>query len=180
MKKFFILALMLTFGFGFTQTAKAEQSLETTGARGPLWVCHLAFKGHAKGFKILFGKYRFDAIGNLRCISIFGKKVHYPVSLTMNALPLSPGIALGKYKVYGQSGEISLFNCDPDELLGKYMIVQAHATLLGGVGAISAIKLGNPQLALALSLNVQKGFGFDVSVNQLRILPRETNSVTPH
>ena len=174
MKKLLVLALTLACGIGFTHKAEAAE------AGGPLWVCQIGFKGEAKGFKVLFGKYKFEAAGNMNCVSILGHTVHYPVWLTMNALPLSPDVAIGKYKVYGQSGEISLFNCDPDELLGKYMIGQAHATILGGVGAITAVKLGNPQLALALSINVQKGFGFDLSVNQLRITLRDdSNPVQP-
>lgn len=173
MKKILVLALALACGLGFTHKAEAAD------AGGPLWVCQIGFKGEAKGFKVLLGKYQFQAAGNMNCVSILGHTVHYPVWLTMKALPLSPGIAIGKYKVYGQSGEISLFNCDPDELLGKYMIAQAHATILGGVGAITAVKLGNPQLALALSINVQKGFGFDLSVNQLRITLREDEPVQP-
>jgi len=174
MKKIVVLALALACGFGFTQKAEAANR------GGPLWVCQIGFKGEAKGFKILFGKYQFRAAGNMNCISILGHKVRYPVWLTMNALPLSPGIAIGKYKVYGQSAEISLFNCDPDVLLGKYLIAQAHATIIGGVGAITAVKIGLPQLALALSLNVQRGFGFDVSVNQLRITQRGEPQVIPN
>jgi hypothetical protein len=173
MKKLLIFALVLAYGLGFTAKAEAAER------GGPLWVCQMGFRGEAKGFKVLLGKYRFQADGTMNCVSMFGHIVHYPITLSMNALPLSPGVAIGKYKVYGQSGEVSLFNCDPDELLGKYMIAQAHATILGGVGAITAVKLGNPQLAVGLSINVQKGFGFDVSINQLRIMPREYNSVNP-
>ncbi|WP_413290562.1 hypothetical protein [Bdellovibrio sp. HCB337] len=171
MKKliFTTLALVLGFGgFGLSE-AKAE-----TGA--PLWVCQMGFKGNASGFKILFGKYEFHGTGQLNCVNIIGQTVSYPINLDMKAKPLSLGVAIGKYKMYGQALEISLFNCDPDELLGKYMIAQTHATIIGGVGAFTAVKLGNPQLALEVSLQFTKGFGLDLSLNQLRISEREEDS----
>lgn len=167
MKNFALLALALMLTIGFTP----KQS-EASNKGGPLWVCQLGFKGEARGLKILIGSYKFNGAGTLRCVSVTGNTRVYPVWLTMNAKMLSPGIALGKYTMWGQAAEISLFNCDPDELLGKYMIAQAHATLFGGVGAITAVRLGNPQLALNLSLQVQRGWGFDVTINQMRITPR--------
>lgn len=166
MKKIIFLTLALTLGFAGIGRSEAQAK---KGA--PLWVCHLGFKGTAKGFKILLGKYRFHGTGRLSCVNIIGQTVSYPVALDMRAKILSPGVAIGKYRMYGTSAEISLFNCDPDELLGKYMIAQAHATLIGGVGVITAVKLGNPQLALTLSVQVSKGLGLDLSLNQLRITP---------
>lgn len=166
MKKIIFLTLALTLGFaGFGHT----EANAKTGA--PLWVCQLGFKGAASGFKVILGKYQFNGTGRLNCINIIGQTVSYPVALNMRAHLISPGVAIGKYKMYGQSAEVSLFNCDPDELLGKYMIAQTHATIIGGVGAITAVKLGNPQLALAISLQFTKGFGVDLSLNQLRISP---------
>lgn len=165
MKKIIVLAaLTLACGIGFT-TQKAQ------AADAPAWVCNLAFKGQAKGLKIILGKYTFEGEGNLRCVSALGSAYDFPVALSMRAAPLSPGIALGKYNVYGESGQISLFNMDPNAVMGKYMIAQAHATLLGGVGTIVAVKAGNPHLSLTLSLNVQTGFGVDLALNQLRIEP---------
>lgn len=168
MKKLFFLTLALVLGLGGLGVSQAKAK---TGA--PLWICEMGFKGTASGLKIILGKYKFHGKGRLNCVNIIGQTVSYPVNLDMNAHLISPGIALGKYKMYGEALEISLFNCDPDELLGKYMIAQGHATLLGGLGVIKAIKLGNPQLALSISLQVTKGFGIDLSLNQLRITPRD-------
>jgi len=166
MKKILFLTLTLTLGissFGHLE-AKAK-----TGA--PLWVCHLGFKGRASGFKVLVGRYHFHGTGRLSCVNVIGQTVSYPVALDMRAKPVSLGVALGRYTVYGTTPEISLFNCDPDELLGKYMIAQGHATIVGGVGGFTAVRVGNPQLALAISLHFSKGIGMDLSLNQLRISP---------
>lgn len=177
MKKILFLTLALAFGFGGLGVSEAKAE---SGA--PLWVCQMGFKGTASGFKVLFGKYQFHGKGTLNCVSILGHTVSYPINLDMVAKPLSLGVAIGKYKMYGQALEISLFNCDPDELLGKYMIAQTHATIIGGVGAFTAVKLGNPQLALEVSLQFTKGFGLDLSLNQLRISERDDSDddVTPN
>jgi hypothetical protein len=167
MKKLLVLALALSCGLGFTHKAEAADK------SAPAWVCQLGFKGQAKGFKLVLGKYRLHAAGNLNCVSIIGHTESYPVWLDIDANFFTPGIALGKYNVYGQSGQISLFNSEPSELFGRYMIAQGHATIVGGVGVLTAVKAGSPQLSLTLSLNVQKGFGFDATVNVLKILPRD-------
>jgi hypothetical protein len=179
MKKILFLTLALSLGFaGFANT-------EAQAARrsAPLWVCQLGFTGNATGFKIILGYYSFNGTGRVNCVSAIGDTVSYPVSLRMKAAPLSPSIALGKYELYGQSAKISLFNTNPDDLLGRYMIAQTHATILGGVGAITAIKVGNPQLALAVSLQFSRGFGVDLALNQLiisRIEDDNTDRATPH
>jgi len=165
MKKILFLTLALSFGFagfGHTEAQAARRS-------APLWVCQLGFKGDATGFKIILGYYAFNGVGRVNCVSAIGDTVSYPVSLKMKAAPLSPSIALGRYTLYGQSAKISLFNTNPDDILGRYMVAQTHATIIGGVGAITAVKVGNPQLALTVSLQFSRGFGVDLALNQLTI-----------
>jgi len=135
----------------------------------PAWACSLSFKGQAQGLKVILGKYSFNGKGNLFCASPTGQHVDYPVKVTMNAKFLSPQIALGNLKLNGQAAEFSLFNTNPADVLGTYYVAQGQAAIAGGVGAITAVKVGFPELALQVSLQFARGLGVNVGVNKMVI-----------
>lgn len=137
--------------------------------QAPAWACSMGFKGTAKGVKILVGSYKFSGKGNLLCVSPTGQTADYPVTVTMNAAPLSPQISLGYMQLSGQAVEFSLFNLNPEDVLGTYYIAQGQAAVAGGVGVITAAKVGLPELALQISLQFARGLGVNLGLNKMHI-----------
>lgn len=153
-----LLTLALVFG-----------AAQAHAMQAPAWACSLDFSGTAQGVKILIGHYAFNGTGNLDCVSPTGQTAHYPVTITMNAAPLSPEIGFGHVSLYGQAADISLFNMTPDALLGTYYVAQGQAAVIGGVGIITAVKVGAPQLDLKVSLQFARGFGINLGLNKMQI-----------
>lgn len=137
--------------------------------QAPAWACSLDFQGTAEGVKLLVGKYTFNGTGNLSCVSPSGQTAHYPVTITMNAAPLSPEISFGHETIYGQAADISLFNTDPEALLGSYYVAQGQAAVVGGVGIITMVRVGMPQLDVKVSLQFARGFGINIGLNKMII-----------
>lgn len=160
-----LLAIAMVLG---TVSAQASEA--------PAWVCHLGFKGEAHGFKVLVGNYHYHGKGDLNCVSLSGKKVHYPINIFMKAKPLSPQVAFGHMELYGQAAEISLFDTTPESIFGSYLVAQGQAAVLGGVGIISATRIEFPAIALQVSLQFAKGFGVNLGLNRMVIaLDQEEN-----
>ena len=149
-------------------------------AEGRVWVCGMQFKGTAKGFKIIAGHFKSVADGMLSCTNIHGKKWSKNVRVTFGAHCLSPVVGIGYMKYYGLSGELSLFNKDPEVILGKYLAVNADAAVILGAGAFRAVKVGMPQLAMNMSIKLEKGLGVNVGIDHLYISERDTDDVKPN
>lgn len=137
--------------------------------QAPAWACSMNFKGTAKGVKLLVGSYKFSGKGNLFCVSPTGQTADYPVTVTMNAAPLSPQISLGYMQLSGQAVEFSLLNLNPEDILGTYYIAQGQAAVAGGVGVITAAKVGLPELAIQISLQFARGLGVNLGLNKMHI-----------
>jgi len=135
----------------------------------PAWACSLNFKGAAKGLKVLVGEYKFSGKGNLICATPTGQVAEYPVTVTMNSAPLSPQIAFGYMQLSGQAIEFSLLNLNPEDVLGTYYIAQGQAAVVGGVGVITAAKVGLPELAIQVSLQFARGLGVNLGLNKMHI-----------
>jgi hypothetical protein len=135
----------------------------------PTWACSLNFNGTAKGLKILVGEYKFAGKGNLLCATPTGQVADYPVNVTMNAAPLSPQVSFGYMKLSGQAVEFSLLNLQPEDVLGTYYVAQGQAAVAGGVGVITAAKVGMPQLAIQVSLQFARGLGVNLGLNKMHI-----------
>ncbi|MDG0815172.1 hypothetical protein [Bdellovibrio svalbardensis] len=135
----------------------------------PAWACNLAFKGEARGFKVILGDYAYQGKGDLNCVSLSGATAHYPVNVTMKAKPLSPQIAFGRMELTGQAAEIALFDTNPASILGTYYVAQAQGAILGGVGLITATRVDLPTMALKVSLQFAKGFGVNLGLNRMDI-----------
>ena len=142
---------------------------QANATAAPAWACSMHFKGEASGVKILVGFYNFNGTGNLNCTSATGERKLYPIKLTMKAAPLSPQISFGKMELNGLAADISLFNTNPDALLGNYYIAQGQAAIIAGVGIITAIHTNPPEVALKISLQFAKGFGINLGLNRLKI-----------
>jgi hypothetical protein len=137
--------------------------------QAPAWACSMSFKGVARGIKILVGTYKFTGKGNLLCVSPTGQTADYPVNVTMHAAPLSPQISFGYMELFGQAVEFSLFNLQPEDVLGTYYVAQGQAAVAGGVGVITAAKVGLPQLAIQVSLQFARGLGVNLGLNKMKI-----------
>jgi hypothetical protein len=135
----------------------------------PAWACSLSFKGEGHGLKLLVGDYKFAGKGNLLCATPTGQVADYPVTVTMNAKKLSPQIAFGTMKLAGQAVEFSLFNLNPEDVLGTYYVAQGQAAIAGGVGIITAAKVGLPQLSIQVALQFARGLGINLGLNKMVI-----------
>lgn len=147
----------------------------------PAWACSLSFKGEAEGLKVIVGNYTFDGKGSLLCVSPTGQHVDYPVTVTMNAKKFSPQISFGHMQLAGQAVEFSLLNMNPENVLGTYYVAQGQAAIAGGVGVITATKVGLPELALQVSLQFARGLGVNLGLNKMVIaLDEEAPAPAPN
>lgn len=142
----------------------------------PAWMCKLDFAGTAKGIKVIVGSFKFDGQGDLDCISATGQTAHYPVTVLMDAAPLSPQIGFGKMKLNGMAADIALGSQNPEDILGNYYIAQGQAAILGGVGVITAVRADLPELALKVSLQFARGFGINLGLNKMVIALDESRN----
>lgn len=153
--------------FDTDNNASFEMNSDTQAASA--WACTMAFQGKGHGLKVILGRYRFLGYGILKCTSAKGEHASYKVKITMRTAILSPGLSIGRFEMKGRSAEISLANSSPRAVLGDYYIAQGNGAIRRGVGVITAVKVGNPQLALKLSLQFLKGFGINLSMNKMQI-----------
>jgi hypothetical protein len=142
------------------------------------WACKLGFKGTAKGFKLIFGKFKTVAYGTLTCTSLVKKYVQ-KVKVEIGHSWIGATAGIGWFKLAGISTTFSVLNCDPSKILGKYITLQANAGIGGGVGAFTAVKIGFPQITMDIALAVLKGFGVQAGIEGMRISAVEDPVETP-
>lgn len=165
MKTMLAAAAMMVAGMvGF-----AGVSAQASTSAGPLWACHLGFAGKAQGLQVVVGKFDVTARGKLSCADITGQKTEIPVKVTMSSGPVAPRIAFGSYDVVGTTGEISLFNNEPNDMLGHYIVAQAQGAIFRGAGVITGVHVGIPDLTLQVSLQFLKGFGLNLGITTMTI-----------
>ncbi len=167
-----LLSLALVFGLSQAHAQVEQQEVKSL----PAWACAMHFKGKAAGVKFLLGFYHFDGVGTLNCTSASGVKKSYPIKLTMKAKPLSAQISLGKMELTGLAADISLFSSNPEALLGNYYLVQGQASVIRGLGIITAVHTDLPSLSLNISLQFAKGFGINLGLNKLKIELADPNT----
>ncbi len=142
--------------------AQAQSRISPTG-----WACSMGFSGQATGVKLILGYYRYNAKGNLNCISASNERVSLPITVTMHASPISANISLSKMEMKGIAANISLLNTYPEAILGNYAVLQGSVAFIGGVGAMTAVHAELPSVTLNLSLQLVKGFGFNLGINRM-------------
>ncbi len=135
----------------------------------PGWVCSLNFKGVSQGLQILIGFSEFKGTGTLRCTSTLGEKISYPLNVKMGAAPLAPTISIGYMELYGESLQFALSTGAPHALLGDYLIAQGRAAIIGGIGAITAVRAADENLSLTLSLQLIRGIGLDLGFTSMNL-----------
>ncbi|MBX3018660.1 MAG: hypothetical protein KF767_12275 [Bdellovibrionaceae bacterium] len=158
MKKFIVAAALSLIGF-------AAQA----GEARPAWVCALGFEGQARGVQILVGSFKSVAYGEIRCTDLIGGEYVQPVKVTIGAEPVALNLAIGTFDFVGGAAEISLFNNQPSDLLGNYLVVQGRAAFALGAGAFTAVRVNIPNIALNISVEVMRGLGAQVGINKMRI-----------
>lgn len=160
------IAALAIIASGLTASANTESV--------PAWACSLNFKGVSQGIQILIGYSEFKGTGTLRCTSATGEKVSYPLNVKMGASPLAPRISIGYMELYGESLQFALSSGTPEALLGDYLIAQGRAAIIGGVGAITAVRAADENLSLTLSLQLIRGIGLDLGFNSMTLSVAKT------
>ncbi|KHD87582.1 MAG: hypothetical protein OM95_13385 [Bdellovibrio sp. ArHS] len=163
-----ILALSCAGMFANAETTALQPAGGESHIAGGAWVCGLAFKGTSKGIKVIVGHFKTVAYGTLSCKGV-GQKYHQDVKIEIGHHWIGATAGIGYFKLAGVSSEISLFNSSPEVLLGKYAVAQGEAAIIGGVGAFTAVKVGLPQLAFNVSVQLLKGLGVQVGIDKLTI-----------
>lgn len=153
-----LVVMAMVFGLGLQAQADV-----------PAWACNMTFKGEAKGLKVIVGKYKLEAKGDLRCISASGVKESYPITLKAKSHFIGPQVAFGKMEFTGAAANVALFTNNPKDLLGNYLLVQGQASVIRGVGVLAAAHTDIPALTVNLSLQFTKGFGVNLGVEKLNI-----------
>lgn len=164
-----ILALSLAGVFAHAETSEMQPQSGDASINARVWACGLAFKGTSKGIKLIVGHFKTVAYGTLKCKGVPGQYYNRDVMITIGHHWIGPTVGVGYFKLAGVSSEISLLNASPDSILGKYKVAQGEAAIIGGVGAFTAVKVGLPQLAFNISLQLLKGIGVQVGIDKLRI-----------
>lgn len=166
-----ILVLAVSLVGAFAQANTDVQPLDSDASimGNRLWACGMTFKGTSKGVKLIVGHFSTVAYGTLKCKSIKGTYYSQDVKLTIGHHWIGATAGVGYFKLAGASSEISLFNSSPDVILGKYLVAQGEAAIIGGVGAFTAVKAGLPQLAFNISLQLLHGLGVQVGIDKLYI-----------
>ena len=176
-----ILAVSLTGLFAHANTTDVVDVQPMGGemnAESLAWVCGMKFTGTSKGFKVIIGQFKTVAYGTLKCTSL-KKSYTQRVKVEIGHHWIGPTAGIGWFKLAGKAATISLFNCNPDKLLGNYLVAQSEAAIIGGVGAFTAVKVGFPQLAVDISLQLLKGFGVQVGIDKMRISAVSSPVETP-
>jgi hypothetical protein len=135
----------------------------------PAWICNLTFKGEAKGLQILIGAFSLKSIGVLTCVSPLEEVRTINVKIDMSSKVFAPRIGLGKFEIYGDAVQIALFNDEPEDLLGDYLVAQGQGSVIVGAGAVTAVHTHLPNLALTFSLQVLRGFGLNLGLTKMTI-----------
>ncbi|MEQ1723917.1 MAG: hypothetical protein ABL930_12135 [Pseudobdellovibrio sp.] len=135
----------------------------------PAWVCALNFQGTSKSVQLIVGKSEFNGKGTVRCVSASNERVEYPIIVTMKTHPIAPKIGLGKMELYGEALQVAISNGTPEALLGDYVILEGRAAIVGGAGVIAAVRAADNNLSLSVSLQLVKGFGFDLGFRKMTI-----------
>lgn len=170
MKKYILLlAFTLTGFFAQANTEDFVTDNEASIQGNRIWACGLTFKGKSMGLKLIVGHFKTVAYGTLSCKSIKGTYYSRDVRVSIGHHWIGPTAGIGYFHLAGISSEISLFNSSPDVILGKYMVTQGEAAIIGGVGAFSASKVGLPQLAMNVSVQLLHGLGIQVGIDKLTI-----------
>jgi hypothetical protein len=159
-----VTALTLIVG---TQAATANT--EKSVSKSPAWICSLNFNGVSKGVQIIIGFSEFKGSGTLKCKSAANEKVTYPVVVKMGASPIAPAISLGYMELYGEALQFALSNGTPEALLGDYLMAQGRASIIGGVGVITAVRAAQKDLSLTISLQLVHGLGLDLGFTRMNL-----------
>ena len=135
------------------------------------WACALRFSGVSQGAQLIIGKFKTEAVGTMSCGNAQGERQERAVRVVMKTKWIAPSIGAGYFEFTGASAQISLLNSNPEVLFGDYIIAQGQIAVIGGVSAMTAIKVGSPQLAVQLSIQANHGIGAQLGFNRMTIEP---------
>ena len=160
MKKLLI-GLLMAVSFNSFATTFAEKS--------PFWTCEMTFKAKARGLQVIIGDFTINGDGKLRCSNLVGDLETIPIKITIGGSKLAMRIGFGKYAIYGASTNITLFNSEPEDILGNYKMATLSGSLGAGAGTFVGTHVELPSFSLNLSMQVTKGIGFNVGLDNMSI-----------
>lgn len=155
------LFLALALVLGVSSQAKADR-----------WLCNMTYKADVVAKQLIVGRYTIDGKGRLYCESSTGEKRVLPLKIAGKGSPVAARIAFAKYTVYGASANLNLTVDQPEDLLGKYRMLQVQAAVGGGVGAFVAVH-GKTGATLQLSGNAVEGAGINLGYSVFYITQDE-------
>lgn len=161
-------SILLTTGAFANENATEETNFSKGITVVPAWVCELSFKGQAKGFQVIIGRFKAKGTGTLRCVSPFEVR-EIPVKIDLSTKYIAPRVAIGNFKFYGQALSIALLANEPEDLLGRYLVAQGQGAIIGGIGAMTAVHASLPEVALNVSLQFTTGLGINVGLTDMKI-----------
>lgn len=133
------------------------------------WLCALNFNGTSQSVQIIIGHSEFKGAGTISCVSSNGEAKRYPILVSMKTKPIAAKIGLGKMELFGEALQISLLASTPENLFGKYTVLEGRASIIGGAGVIVATHVSNPDLSLSITLQLAEGLGLDVGFRKMKI-----------
>jgi hypothetical protein len=131
----------------------------------------MKFAGKTEGLQFFIGHFKSEATGVLHCLGSQGAEVEQPIRIIIQNKLLAPAIGAASFEFEGAALELSLLNMSPEVLFGDYWIGQGQLGVGIGLTLLSAVKVGAPQLALQLAIQVNRGVGAHIGFNRMRIEP---------
>jgi hypothetical protein len=145
----------------------------SASAKADRWLCNMTFKADVSAAQFIVGKYSIDGKGRLYCESTDGEKRDIPVRITGKGNPVALRVAFAKMTLYSAGLNLNLTVAQPEDLLGKYRLVQAQVAVGGGIGAYVATH-GTKGATLQLTGTAIKGDGVNLGYSVFRIVADDT------
>ncbi len=165
MKKIVLILVLSLLG----AVAHSSETGVVDAKAGRVWACVMSFKGTSKGVQLIVGKFTTRAFGKLKCASVFGEEYSKRIRVDIASYKVGPTVGIGYFKIHGLSSEISLFNEHPEMILGNYATTHYEVAVGAGAGYFTAYKLGLPQFAYNVSVQLIGGIGAKVGMERMRI-----------
>lgn len=168
--KCLMIMLALTLSGMWAHAESMDQMDTDVNVQGKLsWTCGLTFTGTSEGVKVILGHFTTEAVGRLKCIDLEGHHFSKDVRVSMGSHWIGPVVGIGHFKFAGVSSEISLFNCSPNVLFGKYLVGHGQGAIIGGAGTFAAVRVKPPEVAMNISLKLLHGFGAQVGIESMTL-----------
>lgn len=161
--------LVLVAGVFAAGLVNAGECIKPEVPANPLWTCDLSFTAIGEGAQIIgTGEYTLEGEGIIKCAGQNGF-AELPVTIVMQAAPLSVNISAGEIELDGEANSIPLYTLSPEALVGEYGVAQTNLAIGMGFGSFSGTKLDGSDITIPFSLRLIKGLGFNFGITNMSI-----------